>query len=536
LVTGAPAHQHEDDAWPEVSEPSPANTQIDLRAAPGPNRRNALRLGGLVGVAFLLRFVPLGYQSVWEDEAYTLALAQRSFGGMLHLFRFEANGLLYSLIVWPLVRIDQSTFVLRAPALAAGVAAVPALWWAGRGLVGRRGALFAAWLLAASPMAVYYSQEARAYSFVVLFSILGWGCLDRALREGGRRWWLLYAITLAGAMYANGLAPLMLVPAQAVLVIAYGRKGLRAWALALAGAAALAAPITLLLVVESGHRNPLYWLGSPGIGQVLAAVRELVVGGGSGVRITTITRVAAVLFVVLAAWVVLAGVRRGPSSPGLKAVCAWALVPLPLAVVLSYLHPILLARYEIEALPGAMLALGGLLARMRGRLRVVAFLGLGAVSLVAVARQSTVTIKADFRSATTWMAERRQPGDPVLVDPLLRLPGLGYYDRSLRAADGRLVVAEWGDAPLPVGVVGLEDPGGITDAPPGPPTARFVAGLLRRTGRLFIVSAPTTRRQGAISTGAALRWTHEHCSVATKPVRLMTVWEISGCRTLSAHP
>jgi mannosyltransferase len=535
LVTGAPAHQLEADAWPEVSEPSPANTQIDVRAPPGPNRRNALRLGGLVGVAFVLRFVPLGYQSVWEDEAYTLALAQRSFGGMLHLFRFEANGLLYSLIVWPLVRIDQSTFVLRAPALAAGVAAVPALWWAGRGLVGRRGALFAAWLLAASPMAVYYSQEARAYSFVVLFSILGWGCLDRALRDGGRRWWLLYAITLAGAMYANGLAPLMLVPAQAVLVIAYGRKGLRAWALALAGAAALAAdhpaarrreraPQPALLARESRHR--------PGAHRRARARRRRRLG----VRITNITRVAAVLFVVLAGWVVLAGLRRGPASPGLKAVCAWALVPLPLAVVLSYLHPILLARYEIEALPGAMLALGGLLARMRGRLRVVAFLGLGAVSLVAVARQSTVTIKADFRSATTWMAERRQPGDPVLIDPLLRLPGLGYYDRSLRAADGRLVVAEWGDAPLPVGVVGLEDPGGITGASPGPPTARFVAGLLRRTGRLFIVSAPTTRRQGAISTGAALRWTHEHCSVATKPVRLMTVWEISGCRTSSAHP
>lgn len=522
--------------WPEVSDLAPAGTPAgERRAAPSPKQRYALRLGGLVGVAFVLRFLQLGYQSVWEDEAYTLALAQRSFGGMLGLFRFEANGLLYSLIVWPLARIDQSTYMLRAPALAAGVAAVPALWWAGRGLVGRRGALLGAWLLAVSPMAVYYSQEARAYSFVVLLSILAWGCLDRALRGGGHRWWWLYAITLAGAMYANGLAPLMLVPAQAVLVAAYGRKGLRDWTLALAGAAVLATPIVALLVVESGHRNPLYWLASPGIGQVLAAMREIVIGGGAGVRITNVARLAAFLFVGIAGCVVLAALRRGRFSPGVKAVLAWALVPLPLALVLSFLHPILLARYQIEALPGVLLALGGLLARLGGRLRVAAFIGLVAVSLLSVARQSTVTVKADFRSATAWMAERRHPGDPVLVDPLLRLSGLGYYDPSLRAPDGRLVVAEWRDTPLPAGVVGLEDPGGITDAPAGPPTARFVAVLLRRTGRLFIVSAPTTRRQGSIRKGAALRWAHQHCTVATQPVRLMTVFEISGCRTASAR-
>ncbi|MEO9176028.1 MAG: glycosyltransferase family 39 protein [Gaiellales bacterium] len=500
-----------------------------------PGAGTVVRIGGLVGVAFALRLMQLGYQSVWEDEAYTLALAQRSFGGMLRLFRFEANGLLYSLIVWPLVRIGQSTFVLRSPALVAGVVAVPALWWAGQGLVGRRGALLGAWLLAVSPMAVYYSQEARAYSFVVLLSILAWGCLDRALRAEGRRWWWLYAVTLAVSMYANGLAPLMLAPAQLVLVAAYGRQALRAWALAFVGAAVLSLPIVVLLVVESGHRNPLYWLASPGVGQLLAAVRELVAGGGSGVRITTVTRVAALLFVGIASCVVVLGMRRGPSSAGLRAVCAWALVPLPLAAALSLLHPILLARYQIEALPGIMLALGGLLARMRVRLRTAAFIALGVVSLAAVARQSTVIVKADFRSAASWLAERHQPGDPVLVDPLLRLPGLGYYDPALRAPDGRLVVAEWHDAPLPAGVVGLEDPGGITDAPPGPPTPHDVAVLLRRTGRLFIVSAPTTSRQGPIPTGAALRWAHRHCSVATRPVRLMTVFEISDCRSAATR-
>jgi hypothetical protein len=98
----------------------------------GSGRGERWALASLTLLAAALRAPFLGFQPVWNDEAYSLALAQRDFGQMLHLFKFEANGVLYELVVWPFVQLGQSPELLRAPALVAGVLAVPALWWAAR--------------------------------------------------------------------------------------------------------------------------------------------------------------------------------------------------------------------------------------------------------------------------------------------------------------------------------------------------------------------------------------------------------------------
>src|SRR6476646_9607125 len=117
----------------------------------GPGRRRLLAaLTLLTAVGLGLRVTSLG-RSLFVDEAYSLALAQRSFGHMIELFGYEANGMPYPIVLWPLVRIfGTGEAVLRVPAVIAGAASVPALWWAARRLAGEAAALVAAALLAVS--------------------------------------------------------------------------------------------------------------------------------------------------------------------------------------------------------------------------------------------------------------------------------------------------------------------------------------------------------------------------------------------------
>src|SRR5437764_935401 len=83
-------------------------------------------------VGLLLRVTSLGH-GLFADEAYSLALAQRGFGHMLELFGFEANGMPFPIVLWPLIRIfGTGEAVLRLPSLIAGTASIPALWWAAR--------------------------------------------------------------------------------------------------------------------------------------------------------------------------------------------------------------------------------------------------------------------------------------------------------------------------------------------------------------------------------------------------------------------
>ena len=78
-------------------------------------------------MALALRVFHLEYKSLdGGDEPFSLALAQRPLGEMFELFGFEANGTIYSILLWPLVRISEQEWMLRLPALVAGVLAVPA--------------------------------------------------------------------------------------------------------------------------------------------------------------------------------------------------------------------------------------------------------------------------------------------------------------------------------------------------------------------------------------------------------------------------
>src|SRR5450759_3959118 len=163
----------------------PAALAAPRSASVSGRERTALLV--LTALALLLRVTSLS-RSLFTDEAYSLALAQRGFGHMFELFGYEANGTPYPIILWPLIRIfGTSEALLRVPAVIAGTASVPALWWAARRFIAPGGALLAAGLLAISPMAVWYSQMARPYAFVMLAAALAFGALPRALEGGGRR-------------------------------------------------------------------------------------------------------------------------------------------------------------------------------------------------------------------------------------------------------------------------------------------------------------------------------------------------------------
>ena len=66
---------------------------------------------------------------------------------------------------------------------------MPVAWGIGSELAGRRAAIVTAALVAVNPLFVWYSQEARAYAFFVLFAALAMLCMLRADRSRRRAGW-----------------------------------------------------------------------------------------------------------------------------------------------------------------------------------------------------------------------------------------------------------------------------------------------------------------------------------------------------------
>ncbi|TAK13491.1 MAG: hypothetical protein EPO32_05340 [Anaerolineae bacterium] len=171
----------------------------------------------LLGAA--LRLYRLGYQALWYDEATTwVHISSPSLGGMLARLGPDWQQplhfiLLYATTPW----LGASEFALRLPSALAGTLAIPAGFLLGRRMFGTREGLLAAALLAVLRVPIFYSQEARAYAWLMLLSILSayywWHWVQHILQglAWPRRSILLYLLfgLLAAYTHAFGLVVLL---------------------------------------------------------------------------------------------------------------------------------------------------------------------------------------------------------------------------------------------------------------------------------------------------------------------------------------
>jgi len=195
-------------------------------------------------VAALLRLFRLGHQSLWIDEQFTLVSAGLPGPFVLHDLLDNVHGPLYSVVVaWFAAWGGTSEWVLRLPSALAGIAMVPAMAWLASRWLGRATAAPAAWLTAASPFLVWYSQECRNYAFLLLATVLATAALlelqqhVRPARLAG------YAAAAIAGVLSN-FAFLLLAPLHLRLWLASGpgRAVRLRW---LAGAVLLAALVAL---------------------------------------------------------------------------------------------------------------------------------------------------------------------------------------------------------------------------------------------------------------------------------------------------
>jgi mannosyltransferase len=501
-------------------------------------------LVALTLLALLLRVTSLS-RSLFTDETYSLALAQRSFDHMIALFGYEANGTPYSIVLWPVIRIFGSgVTMLRLPAVLAGTASVPALYWAARGFVRERAvALLAAGLLAINPMAVWYSQEARAYALVVLAACLAFGALTRAVlyrNEGegesqhGRGAWIGYVAAMALLAYCDLLAAPILIPAQALVVWRAGRGEVRRWLWSLLALFACCVPLLVAAGISRSRRNPFYWLPKLDRELVKLTIREFA-GGFSGVSaVGWITLAAGLVLVVPALSLLRRGATALERSTFAIAAC-WGFVPVGLLLAVSAVVPVFWPRYAIVALPGlcllGALAAHGLWQARRGAVLAVGCLAIVAgVGLFADARQ-VKALQENWPPIVAWLRAERTAGQPTLIDNALVLPSLGYYDPAFRARNGDLIVQEWRDLPLPAGFVGFKDRTGYGSVPNGPPSAAVAMRMAHAGGGAFwmIFAEIDDSLQGSPLESPAVIWAHRHCHVQERESLGIKALHVTGC-------
>src|SRR4051794_18749782 len=269
-------HQGPDADLTRASEVVPEPDAAALRPAPAVDirrlrqlvreRADLVALVVITAAAAAVRLAALGAQGLDHDEATTaFGVLQPTFGGTLAAVEhLERTPPLYYLVAWLWTKplgFGTGAVDLRLLSAIFGTLTVPMVYLAARELASRRAGVVAATLVALNPFLVWYSQEARAYSLLMLLIALGLYLFARALREPSRRNLGLWAFVSILALCTHYFAAFV-IAAQAAWLLAT----VRPWRRPLAAVGAVAAggvAIAPLALTQQGSGGTDWFSATP---------------------------------------------------------------------------------------------------------------------------------------------------------------------------------------------------------------------------------------------------------------------------------
>ena len=325
-------------------------------------------LTGLLVLALVIR-TPLLGQSLWYDEIVAFwYYGQHGPGAIIGNMFTPANHVLQSLGSWAAVSLSGGSldeWILRFPALLAGLLAAWPIFVIGRRALGSPAATIAVAMILFMPIAVTEGTEARGYAFMLFFGSASSALLITALEDRRIELLPLYALACTLGIWSH-LVTVVVPAGHAVFLIGLAlasceRRRLSMQAL---GAITLAA-ITTVLVLAPVIPDLLSSRGSFSVTSVDqptllgAEGRMILMGLGGAWPIKAIGSAGSLIGLGL----VLLGIIQAASNRGLRRALLVTGLPIALALLLvGALGTWIYARFMVLGLTFvAIAASGGLL-------------------------------------------------------------------------------------------------------------------------------------------------------------------------------
>ena len=155
-----------------------------IRAAPAWRASTLWAIGGLLVLALVLRAPALGLGLSFDEIDTLVHYARLPLARVVSTFDSQNQHLLYSVLARLAFELfGESGWAVRLPAVVLGVASIAALYRFALRVADPREAIFAATLLSVSYHHVWFSQNARGYTGLLLFTLLGSSAFLDMLRD-----------------------------------------------------------------------------------------------------------------------------------------------------------------------------------------------------------------------------------------------------------------------------------------------------------------------------------------------------------------
>lgn len=377
--------------------------------------------GGLLAISLAFKVRGLG-SAFWIDEGLSVGIASHPLTDIPGLLRQDGSPPLYYMLlhVW-IGWFGSGEYAAQALSAIFGLLCVPAAWWAGNVMMGRRVAWAAAAIAAINPFLTIHSFEARMYALMTLLGLLASTAFVLAFVQGRRRWTPVFGVLLAAMLYTHNWSLFFGAACAAAFGwLAWNNAGearralLRQGAIGFGITALLYLPWLPTLAFQAKHTGAP-WATRPMFDELIFGTGTTIGGRGPSVALA------------LAAGIALSGLAASRRVRELRTTQVLLIIfagSVLFAFLASQLSPAWASRYLAVALGPLMLFAAAALCNA-GRLGLWALAIF--VAICAIPQPVHLTDPSDEKLVAMNVKPWMDPGDLVVVTHPERVPIMRYY-------------------------------------------------------------------------------------------------------------
>lgn len=387
---------------------------------------------GVTAVAFTLRLLFIGQESLWLDELFSVFLVRKSWLGVIQGTAQDILPPLYYLLLKIMMQFGDNEIAARALSAIASTATVPIMYQLGKRLFDQTLALTAATILAINPFHVIYAQEARMYTLFGLFSLLSVYFFWQAWQDGQRKLWSMFVAVTILAFYTHSLAFLNLL-ALDLFALTQWKRLKEQWRIGLLSHVIIVAAFLpwVSVILQQTSRLSGEFAGQGQSPATLLTAMFLFLFGTTASQV--VTAVAFFVLLTLLAFAVMGILyRQTANTSALLYIILIYTVPVLGLYLISFQSPIFVERRLLPASFGLYFLLAWVISRAKPR-RFNQILGviLAGTMLASLSGYYLGQQKIPIREAAQSMAEQLVAGDTIIHLTDTSALAFAFYEPTL---------------------------------------------------------------------------------------------------------
>lgn len=418
--------------------------RIDLIRAWIYSHRIFLLVSSILIIAAFLRFYDLGTESIWLDESESI---KESALSIPDISNHSNQPPLYFLLLRCWIQLfGTGEIAVRSLSAIFGVLAIILIFLIGRTLCNNRTGLIGAFLSSITCFLIHYSQDTRAYSLLLLLSLLSYWFFIKIIKTNKTYYYPAYFLSSILLAYTHFYGLFIILSQVIFFVIFFKKYPLQRWKYFFTVAFILVSLIPFVLLLKnriSSIASDGFWISKP---DIVDLIKTLVSFSGFGSTQVAIT----ILFMLLAVFGFFIVKQNGTKRVRLEKkkyqnmpvwqtrfespeiitlLVLWLSIPILVPFLESqFMTPIYLSKYAIGAYPALCLLVAKGLDNIKWEWVFYPVLVLIIIlSSLGINSYYKIDIKEQWREVAQYIGPNSKSGDLIVFSESYYSGPFNYY-------------------------------------------------------------------------------------------------------------